>query len=350
MNWKQPKVYAVKHRNEAVIAASRSRGIFTALSDQVLSSGGIVYGCVLTENFEAVHIRADNAEERNRMRGSKYIQSKPGDTFKNVKTDLNAQRNVLFSGTSCQVAGLKKYLGKEYDNLFCVDIVCHGVPSYKIWKAYLKSDKPVLPVTFDSQYAKDNRDVTFFTQMHPFVAQAAAYESENFPCDLAVRIADPEVEPGDYEFLVYAWRYVGLRPDIRLVAVSSNPAVEKNVLSFIQYASEYYEDDGEHESNWDQMDELHYKRWQEAKTEYSADVRNECAYRLEQLNHSFRQQESIVRGQAESATDDKIKRMRYAQLENIKKKYNAQIKKVDDAIGKVDIHTNLLVRGVLHVD
>ena len=220
----------------------------------------------------------------------------------------------------------------------------------KIWKAYLKSDKPVLPVTFDSQYAKDNRDVTFFTQMHPFVAQAAAYESENFPCDLAVRIADPEVEPGDYEFLVYAWRYVGLRPDIRLVAVSSNPAVEKNVLSFIQYASEYYEDDGEHESNWDQMDELHYKRWQEAKTEYSADVRNECAYRLEQLNHSFRQQESIVRGQAESATDDKIKRMRYAQLENIKKKYNAQIKKVDDAIGKVDIHTNLLVRGVLHVD
>ena len=137
MNWKQPKVYAVKHRNEAVIAASRSGGIFTALSDQVLSSGGIVYGCVLTENFEAMHIRADNAEERNRMRGSKYIQSKLGDTFKNVKTDLNAQRNVLFSGTSCQVAGLKKYLGKEYDNLLCVDIACHGVPSHKIWKAYL---------------------------------------------------------------------------------------------------------------------------------------------------------------------------------------------------------------------
>ena len=64
MNWKQPKVYAVKHKNEAVIAASRSGGIFTALSDQVLSSGGVVYGCVLTENFEAVHIRADNTEER----------------------------------------------------------------------------------------------------------------------------------------------------------------------------------------------------------------------------------------------------------------------------------------------
>ena len=72
------------------------------------------------------------------MRGSKYIQSKLGDTFKNVKVDLDAQRSVLFSGTSCQVAGLKKYLGKEYENLFCVDIVCHGVPSKKVWDAYLR--------------------------------------------------------------------------------------------------------------------------------------------------------------------------------------------------------------------
>lgn len=138
MNWEQPKVYAVKHKDEATRAASRSGVIFTALSDLVLSNGGVVYGCVLTDDFDAVHTRADNAEERNRMRGSKYIQSKLGDTFKSVKTDLNAKRSVLFSGTSCQVAGLKKYIGKEYDNLFCVDIVCHGVPSKKIWKAYLR--------------------------------------------------------------------------------------------------------------------------------------------------------------------------------------------------------------------
>lgn len=138
MNWKQPKVYAVKHKDEATRADSRSGGIFTALSDQVLSNSGVVYGCVLTDDFDAVHIRSDNTEERNRMRGSKYIQSKLGDTFKNVKADLDAQRSVLFSGTSCQVAGLEKYLGREYDNLFCVDIVCHGVPSPKVWDAYLR--------------------------------------------------------------------------------------------------------------------------------------------------------------------------------------------------------------------
>ena len=110
MNWKQPRAYAVKHKDEVTRAASRSGGIFTALSDQVLSNGGVVYGCVLTDDFNAVHIRTDNAEERNRMRGSKYIQSKLGDTFKNVKADLDERRSVLFSGTSCQVAGLKKYL------------------------------------------------------------------------------------------------------------------------------------------------------------------------------------------------------------------------------------------------
>ena len=97
----------------------------------------MVYGCILTDDFSAVHIRTDNTEERNRMRGSKYIQSKLGDIFKKVKADLDAERRVLFSGTSCQVAGLKKYLGKEYDNLFCVDIVCHGVPSAKVWNIYL---------------------------------------------------------------------------------------------------------------------------------------------------------------------------------------------------------------------
>ena len=137
MNWKQPEVYAVKHKDEATRAASRSGGIFTALSDQVLSNGGVVYGCVLTDEFDAVHIRADNEEDRNRMRGSKYIQSKLGDTFKSVRADLDAQKSVLFSGTSCQVAGLKRYLEKEYDNLLCVDIVCHGVPSQRVWDEYL---------------------------------------------------------------------------------------------------------------------------------------------------------------------------------------------------------------------
>lgn len=137
MKWECPKIYAVKHKDESIRAVSRSGGVFSALSDQVLLEGGVVYGCALTEDFVAIHIRAESAEERNRMRGSKYIQSKLGDTFKKVQEDLCFGRKVLFSGTSCQVAGLRNFLGGNYDNLLCVDIVCHGVPSRKVWKEYL---------------------------------------------------------------------------------------------------------------------------------------------------------------------------------------------------------------------
>lgn len=136
--WIFPKVYAVKHTDESVRAASRSGGIFTAISDSILDDGGIVYGCVLSDDFKAVHIRAEDKAGRDAMRGSKYIQSKLGDTYKNIKVDLDAGRIVLFSGTSCQVDGLRMFLGRDYDNLFCVDIVCHGVPSTAVWNAYLR--------------------------------------------------------------------------------------------------------------------------------------------------------------------------------------------------------------------
>lgn len=97
MNWLQPKVFAVKHKIETIRAASRSGGIFTALSDTVLESKGVVYGCILTSDFQAVHVRAESKTKRDLMRGSKYIQSKIGDTYKSVQTDLkNGKKGFVF--------------------------------------------------------------------------------------------------------------------------------------------------------------------------------------------------------------------------------------------------------------
>lgn len=131
-------VYAVKHSNEEIRAASRSGGIFTAISDNVLKNGGVVYGCIITDELQAVHFRAISENERDRMRGSKYVQSKMGDIFRICKKDLIDGRKVLFSGTPCQVAGLKNFLNREYDNLVCVDILCHGVPSPAVWEKYVQ--------------------------------------------------------------------------------------------------------------------------------------------------------------------------------------------------------------------
>lgn len=130
--------YAVKNKNEVDRQNSQSGGIFSVLSDDVLFHEGVIYGCVLKDDFMAVHDRAETSEIRNKMRGSKYIQSRIGDTFKQVRDDLQKERKVLFSGTSCQVAGLKSFLNCEYPNLLCVDIVCHGVPSSLVWQQFLK--------------------------------------------------------------------------------------------------------------------------------------------------------------------------------------------------------------------
>ena len=220
----------------------------------------------------------------------------------------------------------------------------------RLWTAYLKSDKQRMSVTFDSITAKDNRDVAFFTQMHPFVMQAAQYESKRFPCEIGICVSGEDIPTGDYDFLIYAWRYVGLRPDIRLMAISENEDVQKNVLSMLQYASEFEYNSESHAEKWDEMDGLHYKRWQEIKGEYVKTVTEECDYRIDQLAQSFRQRELILKGMIESATDEKIIRMRNSQLNKLKNDFEEQKKSLKDTISKADIHTSLLIRGVLHID
>lgn len=134
----QQKAYIVKHKDAEVRMASRSGGVFTAVSDIVLMEKGVVYGCAVNEQFQAEHIRAASKEERNQLRGSKYVQSSVGNCYKKVRDDLASGQQVLFSGTGCQVAGVKSYLGGGLENLLTIDIVCHGVPSPAVWKSFLE--------------------------------------------------------------------------------------------------------------------------------------------------------------------------------------------------------------------
>ena len=235
------------------------------------------------------------------------------------------------------------------DNLKRVQIV-NNSNANKLWTAYLKSDKPILPVTFESLCAKDNRNAAFLTQMHPLVIQAAAYESANFPCEIGVRISDKSIPAGTYEFLIYAWKYVGLRPDIRLIAISENERVQKNVLSYMQYCSEYDFSSSAHEEKWDAMDKLHYDKWQTEKKTYTKTVEDDCIYRLEQLSQSYSQREAIYKNMINNAEDEKIKRMRQSQLDKLIADFNRQKKNITDIIAKADIHTNLLVKGILYAE
>lgn len=138
LNFDIPLAFGVRHKDMKEVESSRSGAAFIALSDWVLEHGGSVYGAGYVGHFRVAHKRATTKEERNEFKGSKYVQSDPGKTFELVKNDLKNGLIVMYSGTACQIAGLKAFVGpKLLDNLFLVDIVCHGVPSPYIWKDYI---------------------------------------------------------------------------------------------------------------------------------------------------------------------------------------------------------------------
>ena len=132
------KVYAAKNRNEEIRRQSSSGGIFTPLAEAVIRDGGVVFGAKFDKDWNVVHAWTDTIEGIADFRGSKYVQSTIGDTYREAREFLKQGRKVLFSGTPCQISGLRKFLRKEYDNLLIVDVVCHGVPSPLVWRKYLE--------------------------------------------------------------------------------------------------------------------------------------------------------------------------------------------------------------------
>lgn len=133
-----PKAYAVISKDNQNRLSSSSGGFFSELCKEVICNHGFVYGATYNESFEVYHICVENEKDLSLIRGAKYSQSNLGNTFVDIKKKLDENNKILFSGTPCQVAGLKSYLNKEYDNLICVDFVCHGVPSPMAWNVYVK--------------------------------------------------------------------------------------------------------------------------------------------------------------------------------------------------------------------
>lgn len=126
-----------RNRDREILERSSSGGFFFALCKVILSQQGVVYGAAFDENKRVVHMRAEREEDCLRFLGSKYVQSGIEGIFPRVKADLADGRTVCFSGTPCQVEGLHRFLGRDYSNLILVDIVCHGVASETVWRAYL---------------------------------------------------------------------------------------------------------------------------------------------------------------------------------------------------------------------
>ena len=132
------KVYAAKNRNEEIRMQSSSGGIFTLLAEQIIQEGGVVFGARFDENWDVIHDYTETIDGLASFRGSKYVQSRVGETYKQAESFLKQGRKVMFAGTPCQISGLKLFLCKDYENLLTVDFICHGVPSPGVWRKYLE--------------------------------------------------------------------------------------------------------------------------------------------------------------------------------------------------------------------
>lgn len=135
----KPICLAAWNNNENVRNESSSGGIFTALSQWILSNNGIVFGAGYDSNLNIIHKEIDAIHDLDELKGSKYVQSDINTMYKRAKYQLDNGKKVLFTGTPCQIAGLYNFLQKRYDELYTCDLVCHGVPSPKVYSQYKKS-------------------------------------------------------------------------------------------------------------------------------------------------------------------------------------------------------------------
>lgn len=147
------KIYAALARNDELRKRSSSGGIFFLLASWILRNGGVVFGAAYNEQMVVQHIAVFTEEELIKLQGSKYVQSQVRDTYWEAKSLLESGKSVLYTGTPCQIAGLRAYLNKDYDRLLTVDILCHGVPSPGVFRLYVEN--------LQREYGKRVLDIQF---------------------------------------------------------------------------------------------------------------------------------------------------------------------------------------------
>lgn len=158
----EKRCFAFKNKDERIRRLSTSGGAFSALAEHIINNNGIVYGAAFDQSDMSVqHIRVDSKEQIGLLRGSKYLQSKVGDSYVLAKKDLEEGKIVLFSGTPCQVDGLRQFVGKKQTKLYTCDIICHGVSSPMVWKEFIKYKESTVGKRIQGACFRDKEDYSW---------------------------------------------------------------------------------------------------------------------------------------------------------------------------------------------
>lgn len=161
-----PQAYIVQHKDDAVRYQSTSGGAFTAIAQEVIKRGGVVFGAIMTEELKVKHDCVDTVEDLAKFRNSKYVQSEIGDCYKRAKKLLAEGRMVCFSGTPCQINGLYKFIGQDYENLIAVDVTCKSVPSPLVFEKYKEFKKQKTKKAESIVFRDKKRGFSYCTMAH----------------------------------------------------------------------------------------------------------------------------------------------------------------------------------------
>lgn len=196
---KDTTTLAAFNRNDSQRASSSSGGMFQLMAEEVLANQGIVYGAKFNKQWNVVHGWIDSIDGLEELKRSKYVQSEIGNSYSDTQKFLKEDKTVLFVGTPCQIAGLKHFLHKDYDKLTCVDVVCHGVPSVKIWQKYLNEQKQKIK----DQYSLQSTDNVYITnisfrdkrvegwnQYHLYLSLSFIKNDKKITCEISDNIWD----------------------------------------------------------------------------------------------------------------------------------------------------------------
>lgn len=209
------EVFAAKNPDEDIRMQSSSGGVFTQLAELIIDAGGVVFGVKWNEHFEAVHAYTESKEGLAAFRGSKYVQSRVGETFKQAEIFLKQGRQVLYSGTPCQIAALKLFLRKEYENLLTVDFICHGTPSPGVFRWYLSEE-------FAKEAARQSGEKIQFRSSLPIPSIAKA--------DVLAREQGFEIEDIRFRDKRVGWKKYSFVLSLKLLSKVTT-AGEKNSVS-----------------------------------------------------------------------------------------------------------------------
>lgn len=249
----QPIFLAGQLKDAEALSEVSSGGAFWALAQAILDQNGIIYGAVQSNVDYIYHVRVADLQEAKKMRRSKYFQSDVGECYRLAQNDLKEGKIVLFSGTACQIAALNSYLNRSYDNLFTCDVVCHGVPSMKVWRAYRreyenKTGKKIVQLVFrdkssgwsKNQYLITHEDGSIMRQrstqhlFHAGYLQGLFYRPSCGSCNFSKipRVSDITLA----DFWRYTGKFHGKKHDFGVSLISVN---NKHGLKLIGAAEKY---------------------------------------------------------------------------------------------------------------